>query len=130
MKIVTAAILAQNGKILIAKRGPRDALAHSWEFPGGKIEPEEPPEACLQREMQEEFNIEVLVGEFLGESTYAYLHGAIRLLVYRTFWRSGELRPMVHAEYAWATVEQLPDYDFSPADVPFVEMLLKGEITI
>jgi 8-oxo-dGTP diphosphatase len=130
VKTVTAAILVHEGKILIAKRGPRDHLAHKWEFPGGKIEPGETPEACLKREMQEEFQIEIVVGECLGESLYPYHHGAIRLLAYRTFWHSGELHPEVHAEYAWAAVEQLPYFDFSPADIPFVEMLMRGEIAL
>ncbi|HAY21665.1 MAG TPA: hypothetical protein DCY27_05775 [Desulfobacterales bacterium] len=81
MKNVTAAILINDGKILIAKRGPRDKLPNKWEFPGGKIEHRETPEECLKREMQEEFQIEVMVGEFLGESVYHYNHGSIRLYV-------------------------------------------------
>ena len=66
MKNVTAAILINDGKILIAKRGQRDKLPNKWEFPGGKVEEGETPEECLKREMYEEFQIEVVVGEYLG----------------------------------------------------------------
>jgi 8-oxo-dGTP diphosphatase len=130
MKNVTAAILINDGKILIAKRGPRDKLANKWEFPGGKVEEGETPEECLKREMQEEFQIEVEVRKFLGESIYHYNHGSIKLLAYRTFWHSGNISPEAHEEYNWVSVEQLQDYDFSLADIPFVEMLRRGEIEL
>jgi 8-oxo-dGTP diphosphatase len=64
MKNVTAAILIEGGKILIARRKADDHLAFKWEFPGGKVEPGEIPEECLKREMKEEFNVEVRVGNF------------------------------------------------------------------
>jgi len=54
---VTAAILAKDNKIVIARRGPGDALADKWEFPGGKIEIHETPEQCLKREMKAEFDL-------------------------------------------------------------------------
>jgi 8-oxo-dGTP diphosphatase len=63
---VTAAILVKDNKIIIAKRGSDDRLANKWEFPGGKIEINETPEQCLKREMKEEFDIDVSVGEYLG----------------------------------------------------------------
>ena len=88
MKDVTAAIIVKDGKVLIAKRKPTDKLPDKWEFPGGKIEPDETPRDCLAREMKEEFGITVSVGEFLGESVYHYEHGAIRLLAYRACWRA------------------------------------------
>ena len=68
---VTAAILAKDNKIIIAKRGPNDRLANKWEFPGGKVEINETPEQCLKREMKEEFDIDVSVGEYLGSSIFS-----------------------------------------------------------
>jgi len=128
MKTVTAAILIIDGRILIAKRRLGDRLAEKWEFPGGKIEQGETPEQCLGREMQEEFQIQVSIGKFLGESIYHYDHGSIKLIAYRTYWEKGELIPKAHEEYQWVSKDQLKDYDFAPADIPFVEMLRKGEI--
>jgi hypothetical protein len=77
---VTAAILVKDRKVLIAKRKSTDKLPDKWEFPGGKIEPDETPQDCLAREMEEEFGITVSVGEFLGESVYHYDHGGPRLI--------------------------------------------------
>lgn len=128
MTDVTAAILIKEDKVLIARRKAGDRLAGKWEFPGGKIMNGETPEDCLKREMAEEFGIEVSVGEFIGESTYPYAHGCIRLLAYRTDWTGGDLRPHVHAEYRWVRFDQLNRFDFSAADIPFVEKLVRQNV--
>ena len=127
LQTVTGAILFRDGKLLIARRPAADNLANKWEFPGGKVEDGETPEACLARELDEELGIEVRVGAFLGESVYHYEHGAIRLLAYRTTWETGELKPQVHDEIKWVSLGELNQYDFAPADVPFVEKLMSGE---
>ena len=72
---VTAAILNYNERLLIAQRKATGKLPNKWEFPGGKVESGETPEDCLKREMEEEFSIDVSVGEYLGESIYHYDHG-------------------------------------------------------
>lgn len=130
MKTVTAAILIHQGKILIARREKKDELAGCWEFPGGTLETGESPEYCLARELREEFAIEIKVGSFLGESIYHYDHGAICLLAYLACWTDGALDCRVHDQYAWVEVQELGDYEFSPADVPFVQILQRGEIAI
>ncbi|MBW2491105.1 MAG: (deoxy)nucleoside triphosphate pyrophosphohydrolase [Deltaproteobacteria bacterium] len=127
---VTAAILAKNNKIIIAKRGFDDELANKWEFPGGKIEIDETPEQCLKREMKEEFDIDISVGEYLGSSIYHYDHLSIELLAYRTYWEGGEIDLKDHDDFKWISLEQLADFDFAPADLTFVEKLQKGEIAI
>ena len=127
MKQVTAAILVKDGKILIAKRKADDRQAGKWEFPGGTIEPNESPETCLKREMQEEFGIEVSVGKFFGESIYHYDHGAIKLLAYLTSFVSGNLALKDHSAFRWVSTEQLSDFDFAPADIPLVEKLQRSE---
>ena len=125
---VTAALLFKDKKLLIAKRKSTDKLPNKWEFPGGKIEDGETPEYCLKREMEEEFEIDVSVGKFLGESIYHYDHGTIKLLAYRTFWKDGTISLKAHDDYQWVSLDQLQEYDFAPADVPFVEKLRRGEI--
>jgi len=124
---VTAAILIKNDKVLIAKRLAGDKLGNKWEFPGGKIEEGETPEQSLRREMKEELNIEVLVGDFIGESIYHYDHGSIKLLAYRVFWEHGVIFLSDHEEYQWAPIDMLNDYDFAPADLPFVEKLRRNK---
>jgi len=123
MKKVTAAILIKNGKILIAQRDARDKLAYKWEFPGGKIRANETPQECLAREMHEEFGIEVKVGALFGETIYNYPHGRIQLMAYYTYWEGGSLALNAHADYRWAALQQLDEFDFSPADIYFIEKL-------
>ncbi|MGD8961532.1 MAG: (deoxy)nucleoside triphosphate pyrophosphohydrolase [Desulfobacterales bacterium] len=127
MKTVTAAILEKDGKILIARRKADDRQAGKWEFPGGTLESDETPQECLQREMQEEFGISVTVGQFFGESVYQYHHGAIRLIAYRTSWASGRITLNDHADYRWVSPGQLSEYDFAPADIPFVKQLQRKQ---
>ena len=127
---VTAAILEKDGRIIIAQRMSTDHLASKWEFPGGKIEPGETPEECLARELKEEFNIGVSVGAYLGSSIYHYDHLSIELMAYRAFWIEGSINSVDHKDYKWVTIEQLPEYEFAPADKPFVEKLRSGEIEL
>jgi 8-oxo-dGTP diphosphatase len=127
---VTAAVLVQNGRLLIAKRKPNLKLAYFWELPGGKVEAGETPETCIRRELKEEFDIEVIVGEYLGSNIHHYTFGAIELMGYRVFYNSGVLKPMDHSQVAWVTVDRLDDYVFTPADVPIIEKLRRGEIAI
>ena len=127
---VTAAILIKDDKIIIAKRKANDYLAEKWEFPGGKIENNETPEQCLKREIKEEFDIIVSVGEHLGSSIYHYDHISIELLAYRTYWESGSINLNDHDEFKWVSLKQLEEYDFAPADIPFVDKLREGKIEL
>ena len=127
MKSVTAAILIKDSKILIAKRKAGDRLANKWEFPGGTVEDDESPEQCLKREMKEEFDINVTVGEYFCESIYHYDHGSIKLLAYRTYWTGGEIQPKVHDDYKWIHISQLSDYDLAPADIPIAREIMKND---
>lgn len=127
---VTAAILMKDDRILIAKRGFRSKLANKWEFAGGKVENDETPQECLKRELKEEFNIEVSVGRYLGVSIYHYEHASIELLAYRTYWEGGSITLRDHDEFRWVSVDELKEYDFAPADLPFVERLRRGEIEL
>ncbi|MEA1961327.1 MAG: (deoxy)nucleoside triphosphate pyrophosphohydrolase [Bacillota bacterium] len=125
-KDVVAAILIHNKRVLIAQRAKADDLAGFWEFPGGKIENGETPEEALGRELNEEFNIDIEVGEFLGSSVFNYLKGTIRLLAYFCKWSGGEIQSTVHQDYTWAAVGDLDQYTFASADRPLVERL-RGE---
>ena len=120
MKLVTAAILVKDKKILIAKRPADDKLAGNWEFPGGTIKDDEIQKECLKREMHEEFGIDVEVGTFFDSSIYEYDHGEIILLAYWVKWLSGDIELKAHSEIAWVTPAEMRNYDFAPADIPFV----------
>jgi len=127
---VTAAIMTDNGKVLIAQRKPAARLALLWEFPGGKLEDGETPEQCLKRELDEEFEIEVEVGAHVGTSIWAYDFGAIELMAYKTQLISGEFKLRDHAQITWVSHQEIDAYEFAPADLPFVEMIRRGEIEL
>ncbi|HEX3032612.1 MAG TPA: (deoxy)nucleoside triphosphate pyrophosphohydrolase, partial [Bacillota bacterium] len=123
-----AAILKQEGKVLIAQRPKGDKLAGKWELPGGKVEAGETAEQCLCREMQEELNIQVQVQGFFASSDYHYENGSIRLLAYWAKLTGGEPIPLVHSQIRWAEPEHLLQFDFAPADIPIIEMLVNQQL--
>jgi len=127
---VTAAVMVNDGMLLIAKRKPTGRLPNLWELPGGKVEPDETPEECLQREIKEEFDINVSVGEYLGSNTHTYDFGTIELMAYRTIWEDGDLILNDHEEIRWVFAHELDQFDFAPADTAFVEKLKSGVIEI
>ncbi len=124
---VTAAIVINGGKVLIAQRGVGDRLEGKWEFPGGKVKPGETAPACLKREIREEFDIEIEVLDKLGESVYSYENGTIRLIAYICRWTSGTVKLNVHSNIKWVDVAELRSYDLAPADIPLAEKLERRE---
>lgn len=122
---VTAGIIERDGKVLLARRGPGSHLAHKWEFPGGKIEPGETPEACLARELREELGIQTRVGELVVTTTHDYGHGPIELQAYRVEILAGQPEPREHEALAWVPLAALLDYDLALADLPIARSLLR-----
>jgi len=123
---VTAAVMERDGRVLIARRKRGDRMENKWEFPGGKLERGETPEACLRREMREEFGIDIAVGPLVGRSLHAYPHGTIDLMAYRVTHLSGDFRLHDHEEILWVRPSDLKSYDFSAADVPIAAILMRG----
>jgi 8-oxo-dGTP diphosphatase len=123
---VLAGIITKDNRILIARRKQGSRLAGKWEFPGGKLEPDETPEECLYREIIEELGIKIKVGEFFCSSKYCYEHISIELLVYSAEYLSGEMTLTDHDAVNWVTKSELNSYDFAEADIPVVNRLFRG----
>jgi 8-oxo-dGTP diphosphatase len=123
MRDVTAAVILENGRVLVAQRAPSEKMAGKWEFPGGKIEPGETPQQCLKREIREELDMEIDVLEFFGESIYRYDFGDIRLLAYFCRRTGGNFTLKVHSRIDWAGKDELNKFEFCPADIPLAEKL-------
>jgi len=124
---VTAAIIEKEGRILIARRRRGDGpLGGKWEFPGGKVEPGETCERCLERELFEELGIRARVGAFLCASRHDYGYLAVDLRAYRIDAFRGEIVLNAHDEVRWVERSDLADYEFPEADVPILEELRRG----
>ena len=123
---VTSAIMIDDGKVFVARRRMGEKLAGLWEFPGGKVEEGESSEACLKREMFEEFGVDTEIGAFYCDSEYHYGHGSIRLLCYFAKHVSGSFKPTVHDSMLWVDIPELVDMKFAPADVPVVQKIISA----
>jgi 8-oxo-dGTP diphosphatase len=122
---VTAGIIVNaEDKILIAQRPMGASRELRWEFPGGKIEPDETPEECLRRELYEEFEIHAKIGEFFCASTFQYPDKTIELLSYWVMGFSGNVRLKEHRQIKWVTSDQLINYDLTDADIPVANKLI------
>lgn len=121
---VTAGILENNGRILLAKRSKDDPLKDKWEFPGGKIEKGETPEACLRRELHEELGIDAEIGDFLCAAKHSYDHISVELLFFRVKSYTGDPTPMDHEEIRWVSPSDFHTYDFPEADKPIIQLIV------
>ena len=126
---VTAAIIESDDKILIAQRKSEDDIFGGlWEFPGGKIEDGETPEECMARELKEELDIEVEVGELITSNKHKYPHGYFELIAYRVKYISGEIVLNDHDDFKWVTIDEMDSFEFPPADIPIIKKLTNNGI--
>jgi 8-oxo-dGTP diphosphatase len=119
---VVAAVIEREGRILIARRPAALHLGGLWEFPGGKRQPGETPEAALVREIREELDAAVTVGELLDDVEWPYPEKTVRLLFFRCA-LAGEPRAAEGQEIAWVAPADLDRYEFPPADEGLVTRL-------
>jgi 8-oxo-dGTP diphosphatase len=122
---VTCAIILKGEKILVTQRSKKMNLPLKWEFPGGKIEHNETPEECLQREAREELKLEIEFLKKLEARSFAYETFSINLIPFITNYISGEIYLTEHKDFKWLAIEELIFLDWSPADIPVVEDFLK-----
>ena len=121
---VVAAIIEANGKYFATQRG-YGPQKDGWEFPGGKIEPGETPEAALKREIREELDADIAVGEKLIQVEYDYPDFHLSMGCYRCALASGHLTLKEHEAARWLAPEELRSVDWLPADVAAVEALMQ-----
>ena len=120
---VAAAIVFRAGKLLITQRRPHDHLGGLWEFPGGKREPNESFENCLQRELREELGADFAIGELFDEITHAYPEKMVHLKFYLCQWIAIEPQPIHCHAIAWISREDFGLYEFPAADAKLIEKL-------
>jgi len=123
--VVAAALIDADGRVLLARRPPGKAMAGLWEFPGGKVGPDETPEAALVRELKEELGLDLahacLAPLTFASHRYPDFHLLMPLFAARN-WK-GTPVPREGQELAWVRPLKMSDYAMPPADMPLVAML-------
>lgn len=126
VKLVVACVLQDSqARILLAQRPEGKSMAGLWEFPGGKVEQGERPEAALIRELNEELGIVVKAVDLkpLTFASHAYDDFHLLMPLYGCRRWKGDPQPLEHGALAWVRWQDLRDYDMPPADEPLISLL-------
>jgi len=129
MKQVVAAVIENNGKLLVCQRTRHQTMPLKWEFPGGKIEDGEQPRDALRRELEEELGIQAKIGDEISRIRYMYPNGAmveLRFFVVRDY--AGEIENRIFRDVQWAKPKDLGSFDFLEADAELVKDLAAGKL--
>ena len=129
MVVVVAGVAAREGCVMLCRRDARSLEGMKWEFPGGKVEKGESPEAALVRELREELDIRARVDGLLDAVVHPcspYPDRGILLLYYAVTILEGEPWPVDCGGVAWTPPEGLTSYDLAPADALFVRRNFSG----
>ena len=115
---VVAALIENNGKFLIAKRSTGDKnVLGKWEFPGGKVKENESEFKAIEREIKEEFEIDVKAKEFVTNNIFKYPEKEVDLKLYKCDYINGTIKLHDHSEYKWVNKDDLLNYDLASADI-------------
>lgn len=129
MKIVkvVCGIIWNDGKIFIARRKPEKSMGGYWEFPGGKIEEAEDPEAALKRELREELGMEIQIKNYFGTNIHHYDTFSIELIAYECEYISATYELADHDDWNFVFSTDFSKYKIAPADL-FITNKLKQRI--
>jgi 8-oxo-dGTP diphosphatase len=131
MKVIVAAVIERSDRrILIGQRRRGDTSPLKWEFPGGKIEQGETPEAALARELQEELSATLEKCVELGRTRHKYagMTEELEIRFYAASIKEGEITPNEFEQIAWALPKELGNYDFLAANSQLIAQLATGRI--
>ncbi len=128
-QIGVAVINNKQGKILIDRRKKTGEMGGLWEFPGGKIEVGETIEECIKREVKEELDIDIIVGDRLTTITHAYKTFNVTLYVHNCQHLSGKPQPLECEEINWVEPAQMNQYQFPQANIQIIKLLQQRDIS-
>ena len=120
---VVAALLWQEDRFLICRRPPHKKRGLLWEFVGGKVEPGESKADALIRECREELDVGIAVGDVFMELIHEYPDLTVRLTLFNAAVTEGAPKMLEHCGLMWITPEEIPQFDFCPADEEILKKL-------
>jgi len=122
---VVAALIQREGRVLLAKRkyGANNTCG-KWEFPGGKVELNEDEIDAIQREIKEEFELEVRPMHFIINNIHQYEDVTIDLRLYACEYAKGAFKLHAHTKYEWVNKDELLNYELCPADIPLAKFVI------
>ena len=123
---VVAAVIKDNDRIFATQRGYGD-YKDWWEFPGGKIEQGETPRQALKREISEELNIEIEIGEYITTVEYDYPKFHLSMDCFWSAISGGEITLMEHESAEWVPLSKLAAVEWLPADRIVVDRILESK---
>nr|WP_308505921.1 (deoxy)nucleoside triphosphate pyrophosphohydrolase [uncultured Agathobaculum sp.] len=123
MTEVVAALIWEGSRFMICQRPAHKARGLLWEFVGGKVEHGETKEQALVRECREELAVTVSVGSSFAEVTHEYPDLTVHLTLFHAAIAEGIPQMREHNDIRWITADEIPQYDFCPADQPILEKL-------
>lgn len=122
---VVAALIKKDNKYLIARRSTGDEnVMNKWEFPGGKVKDEETEEQAIEREIKEEFEMDIKAIKFLTNNVCEYPKKTIDLRLYECEYLSGEFHLHDHSEYKFVDKNDIINFDLCPADIPLAKYVM------
>lgn len=124
--VVAAVIQNEEGKILIAQRNLKKSQGGLWEFPGGKIEPNETKEEAIIREIKEEMDIDIEAKKFIGQKVFNYPDKDINLIAIESKQIKGDIKLNEHEDIKWVNKNELRNFNFAPADKFIINAILEN----
>ena len=124
MTEVAAALIWDGDRFMICQRPAHKARGLLWEFVGGKVEPGETREQALIRECKEELAVTVSVGEVFMDVIHEYPDLLVHLTLFNAAIAEGIPQKLEHNDIRWITVDEIPNYDFCPADEEILKRLM------
>lgn len=125
---VVAALIWKEDRFMICQRPAHKARGLLWEFVGGKVEQGETDEEALIRECREELDIEIGTKDIFMSLVHKYPDMEINLILFNAYIKRGEPKLLEHKDIKWITTDEIPEYDFCPADEEILKKLMKGRL--
>ena len=122
--LVVAALIKKNNNVLIARRSTGDEnVLGKWEFPGGKVEPNETEGHAIEREIKEEFELDIKANKYITNNVCEYPTKTVDLRLYECEYISGEFKLHDHSEYKFVKKDEIINNDLCPADIPLAKFV-------